>query len=249
MNSSSPARPLKGLTGTGTGRLGLVLALFVSFAGFVAIQTNVARAADPTAPAKAPLISGMPLLLTTDTTAEFTFGPGTGESQAITGYQCRVDTETFTDCTSPLTVTDLAVGDHYFGVKAKNEIGSGPEATFAWTVDPAPTESPVLGKPKVTPKAAIVKAGKKASFSVSVENTGVFDAIGTKVCASGPAALVSIAKKCQRVGLLEVDQIQTLTFSATVRKSAKKGKKAVLAFTATATDAEAQTKRVVVTVK
>lgn len=100
----------------------------------------------------------------------------------------------------------------------------------------------------VSPRSASVKRGKKVKVTVSVTNTGNAAAAGVKVCLKAPSALVKGAK-CASVGSLAAGKTVSKSFSVTVQKKAKRGKKASLAFTASGTGLKATTAKASVKVK
>jgi len=97
---------------------------------------------DTVAPA-APTITAGPNGPTNDDTPSFSF---TGEAGAT--FECRVDTGTFTTCTSPYTGSAPAQGAHTFDVRAKDAAGNtGPNASRGFTVDTVKPAAPVITAP------------------------------------------------------------------------------------------------------
>jgi Bacterial Ig-like domain (group 3) len=87
-------------------------------------------------------ITSGPLATTTDTTATFTFtGSDNDTPTAELVFQTSLDGATFTQATSPVTLTGLAVGPHSFEVRDVDLDGNiSAIASFSWTVKPlAPT--------------------------------------------------------------------------------------------------------------
>jgi hypothetical protein len=95
----------------------------------------------------APAFTSTPATSTTDTTATLVF---TAEQYA--SLDCSVDGSPAVACSSPFTLTGLALGAHSFSVTATDGAGNtGPAASYAWTVTaPVP---PVITPPDVTPPA------------------------------------------------------------------------------------------------
>ncbi len=87
----------------------------------------------------------------------------------------------------------------------------------------------------VSTLTAKVKRGKKTVVRVTVVNTGGAAASGLRVCASGPKKLVKVSKPCVTVGQLTAGATKTAKFKVLVKKRAKRGKKAVIKLTASAT--------------
>ncbi len=70
---------------------------------------------------------------TNQTSATFTFE----SNDAGSTFQCRLDTPTWTPCTSPISYSVLAAGGHTFRVRAIDPAGNtdGSPAVFSWTID------------------------------------------------------------------------------------------------------------------
>ena len=93
---------------------------------------------DTTAP-DAPVLTGAPASVTTDTAASIGFS---GEDGAT--FTCSVDGGDYTDCGgSPKVLSDLSLTNHSLSVKATDAAGNVSEpATASWTVEaPAPTSN------------------------------------------------------------------------------------------------------------
>ena len=190
-----------------------------------------------TAPTVAPKILSGPSGETEATTAAFAFEAGSGESQPVDGFECRLDgAATWAACDSGSVSYDgLAVGGHQFEVRAVNSAGTGPTASAAWTVrapQPSCAEQPDqpsclgrIGSVKVTPKAKKVKRGKKAAFKVAVRNAGNGFARNLKVCAKAPKRqLKPVGAKCKKVAKLAPGKTAKVTLKVKVTKKAKAGK-------------------------
>jgi len=95
-----------------------------------AAQASATFTIDTRAPVK-PQITQRPASSTTATSATFAFTDG----EAGVAFQCQLDGASWTGCTSPTTYTDLAVGQHAFGVRAVDRAGNrSAAATYAWSV-------------------------------------------------------------------------------------------------------------------
>jgi len=188
-------------------------------------------------PSAAPRIITSPETTTDSTSATFTFAKGSEETETVSGYRCSLDGAPFEPCDSGTkTYTGLAVGSHKFEVKSHNEAGDGPAASKTWSVTrkqgPDPDKKPAFGQLTIKPKNKAVKRGKKATLTASISNTGDAAADGVKICVTAPKKLVSV-KKCANVGSVAAGASKSVKFKVTVKKKAKKGKKATLKFTAT----------------
>ena len=77
-------------------------------------------------------LTSTPPAATTSTSASFSFtaNPAIGAT-----FQCSLDGAAYATCTSPRSLTGLAVGNHTFNVRAVNAGGTdATPATFAWTI-------------------------------------------------------------------------------------------------------------------
>jgi subtilisin family serine protease len=103
---------------------------------------------------------------TTDTSASFSFN---SDSATPVTFECRLDGGGFAPCTSPSTVSGLAVGDHSFEVRAKDQAGTfdATPASAAWTVAAPPQAPPPVEPPAVAPaKVSGVKVKRKKTSAV-----------------------------------------------------------------------------------
>jgi hypothetical protein len=87
--------------------------------------------------------------VTASTSATFAFTDG--DSTAT--FRCRLDSGSFTSCTSPTTYQQLAEGTHTFRVKAVDAAGNeSTVSSYSWTIDVTPPPTPTItsGPPNVT---------------------------------------------------------------------------------------------------
>jgi hypothetical protein len=159
---------------------------------------------DLTAPAAASF-TATPAASTTETTARLVFSVETG---AV--LKCSVDGGPLGQCSSPYTLTGLALGAHSFAVTATDAAGNlGPASSYSWTVT-APVVSPPPPAPvpptvtvpaaatTVTVSAARALLGRStATFSADAHGVtaGIAPAVGivTVACANAAGASVSCA--------------------------------------------------------
>jgi hypothetical protein len=119
-----------------------------------------------TTPPAMPVFSTSPAVSGADTTAVFAFASEVGSS-----YACSVDGAAATGCTSPVTLRDLTLGQHFFSVVAEDAAHNRSEpAQHSWTVtaadtpstppsapgDPAPVTTPVVPPAPSTDSPAAV---------------------------------------------------------------------------------------------
>lgn len=208
----------------------------------------------PKPPTKEPTITTELPSETNVTNASFEFEAGEGELEQVNRFQCRLDSNSdsaWESCDSgSKSYTGLAAGAHKFEVRAGNDLGYGPAGSFSWTItgkDVCPPgtsgtppkcvkKKPRLAALKIAPKNKAVKRGKKATITVKVRNTGKAAAKKAKVCVAAPKKLVQV-KKCVSLGQVGAGKTKTAKFKVTVKKKARKGKKAVLKFKATTSNA------------
>ena len=119
-----------------------------------------------------------------------------------------------------------------------------------------PAGKPRLANLKIKPKSKKVRRGKKVTFKVKVRNTGNATAKELKVCGKGPRKLVKEGPKklvkvpkCRKPGKLAAGKAKTVKFKVKVKNSAKKGQKAKITFTATATGAKKKSGKATVKIR
>ncbi len=103
---------------------------------------------------------------TSGPTVSFTFS-----SEAGATFQCRMDSGSFSACTSPFTATALTDGSHTFQVRALDAAGNvdASPATRTWTVDATPPDTTITGGP-----ANSSTSGPTVSFTFSSEAGATF---------------------------------------------------------------------------
>ncbi|HEX4464995.1 MAG TPA: right-handed parallel beta-helix repeat-containing protein [Solirubrobacterales bacterium] len=128
-------------------------------------------APDTTAP-KTSIASG-PESSTTATVASFSFSA----SESGSSFECKLDSGSWGDCTSPTNYTNLSLGSHQFSVRAEDMAGNIDKtpATLTWTIeapapppptDTTPPETTITSGPESSTTATV------ASFSFSASESG-----------------------------------------------------------------------------
>ncbi|GIW01864.1 choice-of-anchor D domain-containing protein [Roseiflexus sp.] len=112
---------------------------------------------------------------TTGPNVSFTFS-----SEAGATFECRLNTDAFSPCTSPQNLTGLTTGVYTFSVRAIDSVGNidPTPASRTWTVDATPPDTSILSGPTGTISATSVTFTFTSTESVSTFqcrlNTGSF---------------------------------------------------------------------------
>jgi hypothetical protein len=116
-------------------------------------------------PPPAPTILTRPPSATVSTTARFTFS----DPEAGATFECRLDGAAYTACTSPHTMTGLAVGDHTFDVRALDEAGNASApASAQWSIGAALPIPPTIDSGPAHPTTS-----RSAGFTFSTTESGM----------------------------------------------------------------------------
>ena len=114
-------------------------------------------------------IGTKPAALANSATANFTFTGNDGAGSGIASFECRIDSGSWSPCTSPREYASLAEGAHTFEVKAIDNAGNadGTPATYSWTIDTVGANTTIDTKP------AALSTSTTASFTFSAaDGTG-----------------------------------------------------------------------------
>ena len=106
---------------------------------------------------------------TGDATPSFEFSSEPGAT-----FECRVDTDDFSSCSSPETVAALTDGSHTFEVRATDQVGNTDPtpATRSFTVDTTPPDTTIDSGPAgtiTTDQASFTFSGDPASDTAKVQ--------------------------------------------------------------------------------
>jgi hypothetical protein len=157
---------------------------------------------DVTPPA-APTITSAPPNVTDATTATFAFT----DADSSAAFRCKLDSGSFTTCTSPTTYEQLAEGTHAFSVKAVDAAGNESDVTsYAWTIDlsnPVVTIDPASEPPDPTNQtsASFVFTSNKPGSTFECQ----LDGSGFSPCSS-PATYTGLADMRHTFGVRATDQ-------------------------------------------
>ena len=113
--------------------------------GAVAVLLTLALGAVWPAVAGAAVTITGPASPTNQTSAKFTFS-----EQGVSQFKCSLDStasSSFTSCTSPTTLTNLAEGPHTFYVEEANGAAAPTPTPYSWTVDLTPPTTQVTAQP------------------------------------------------------------------------------------------------------
>lgn len=173
------------------------------------------------APTVAPdtVIDSRPAVSTTATAASFVFSA----SDASSTFECRVDGGSWSACTSPMSLTDLAVGSHSFEVRATaNGKTDTTPASYSWDVIPPATDpgdpqvcNPVKAKAS-TSKAVVVARGLRVKVRLSHRSAIADQNVNVRILVNGKAPKGKRAKRLKRA-LRSVDLISQGAVVATLR--------------------------------
>ncbi|MCP3102812.1 Ig-like domain-containing protein [Myxococcus sp. K15C18031901] len=120
-----------------------VVATGVDAAGNTSGTTSHGFSIDLTGPETA--IDSGPAQLTRETSATFELS---ADADAV-GYQCSLDGAAYVACDTPLTLSNLADGDHELRVRAVDAVGNvdPTPAVYTWTVDTTEPDTAVVSGP------------------------------------------------------------------------------------------------------
>jgi hypothetical protein len=159
---------------------------------------GVAAAADSNTIAK-PSIAGAPANPSTVDTARFTFTDAT----AGVGFQCKLDSATYSSCSSGVSYSALKLGAHTFSVRAVKANKTSDAATFAWNI--------VVTPPTITAAPAAITQATTASFAFIDSQAGVsfrcsLDAAAATACTS-PIAYNNLAERGHSFSVFAVNTL------------------------------------------
>ena len=170
--------------------------------------------------------------------ATFTFaGHPAGDTST---FQCQVDDQPFADCLGGKTFTGLAEGSHTATFRAEDAAGNQDPtpATRTFTVDTTVYKAKIS---KLSVKGpAKAKRGKKATYKVTVTNSGNADATGVALIVNGKGV-----KAKKSVGMIRAGALKAVK----VRLKFKKPGKIKVSFKVTSGNADGKTAKKNITVK
>jgi hypothetical protein len=148
----------------------------------------------------APEITAGPIGFVSSTSASFTF---TGEGSA--SFECRIDSGSWSSCTSPRAYSSLAEGAHTFEIRQTDQAGnSSAVASRTWTVD---TVAPPA--PSITSGPSGFVSSASASLAFTGETSPTFecriDSGGWSSCTS-PRAYSSLSEGSHTFEVRQTDQ-------------------------------------------
>lgn len=127
-------------------------------AGDLSAETSHSWVIDRTAP-PAPQITAKPASLSTDTSPSFSFTDAEG---GVT-FRCKLDSQSYLDCSSPRMYTIAGQGSHAFAVVAVDAAGNTSAATsYGWVLD-----SVAPPQPRITDGPSRITSASSATFAFS----------------------------------------------------------------------------------
>jgi hypothetical protein len=106
----------------------------------IAVASSVAW---PAMASAAVVFDAAPAMDTNQTSATFRFH----ESSGPAGFECKLDSASFSACTSPVNLSNLSEGAHAFSVEVATGAGQPTPTTYDWTVDLTPPTTQVTARP------------------------------------------------------------------------------------------------------
>lgn len=163
-------------------------------AGNTSGVANVAWTVDLSAPALT--ITTGPTNFSNSKTAAFGF-TGTSGGQPLARFECSIDGGAYATCTSPANFTNLADGNHVFGLRGVNAVGvvSSPMSAN-WKVDTTAPSVPVLVANVTSPTTQT-----SASLSFSAMDSG--SAVASYSCSIDAGAFAVCTSPKALSGLME----------------------------------------------
>jgi len=170
-------------------------------AGNVSAPASYTWAID-TSPPDTTITGGPANSSTSGPTVSFTFS-----SEAGATFQCRMDSGSFSACTSPFTATGLTDGSHTFHVRALDAAGNvhASPATRTWTVDATPPDTTILSGPT----GVISVTGVTFTFT-STETSSTFQCrlnTGSFVSCTSPHTISGLVNGSQTFEVRAIDGV------------------------------------------
>ncbi len=126
---------------------------------------------------------------TNSTSADFTFtGSDTGGS-GVASFECKLDGEAFSACTSPKSYTGLGAGSHTFQVRAVDGAGNTDPSpvSYSWVVDLTAPEATISGGQPANPtnvssaSFTFTSPDPTATFECQIDGGGYSACVSPKV--------------------------------------------------------------------
>ncbi|MHA6780363.1 right-handed parallel beta-helix repeat-containing protein [Pseudonocardia saturnea] len=185
----APCAPPVTLTGLASGDHTFAVRSINSY-GVVQTEPTVFAWTVTLPPPPVTTFSAQPAATTVDTTATFAFAADTPGAV----FECALDLAAFAPCTSPVTVTGLAVGEHDFAVRATGAEGQvAAPVVVEWEILPPDTAAP----------DTTLASGPPASTTATEATVtfGATEAGSTFQCAVDGAAYVACTSPLTVTGL------------------------------------------------
>lgn len=181
-------------------------------AGNVGNATTYSWTIDTTAPSIT--LSSTPAVLTSSTSASFSFSATDSGGGSIASYSCKLDSSSYTLCTSPQTYSGLSAGTHQFYVTATDSVGNtSTPATYSWTIDTTAPSVTLTSVPNALTNLT------SASFDFSAVDAGggsissyqcSMDSGGWSVCSS-PKSYSSLTQGSHSFSIVANDSVGNIS--------------------------------------
>lgn len=137
----------------------------IDTAGNIGLANSYSWVIDLTTPEA--FISSNPVSITNQTNATFTFSANTPPDGAIIGYECKLNTATWSACSSPQTYSSLQEGQHTFFVRSiDNNNNVSTPVSYSWSLD---TTNPVVS---ISSTPTMLNNSTVASFTFAASDSG-----------------------------------------------------------------------------
>ena len=134
------------------------------------------------------------------------------------GQECSLDAAMFAPCTSPVTHSGLAEGEHTFTVRATDLTGNAVDYPFVWTISPdAPPVVTITSGPSTLGGGAYNSSTTQATVNFSIADSGTITSRECKLD-DGAWAACSSSTQARYQGLSLADGPHSISVRATNAK-------------------------------
>ena len=173
--------------------------------GNVGSASTVTWTVDASAPSAPNVTRTSPSVSPTNSTTQtISFS---GESGGA--FECRLDAAQFAACpSSPVTLTDLASGQHTYSVRQTDALGNvGSAATVTWTIDTTAPAAPTINRtsPIANPTNSTTQAISYGGIESGATTQCKLDAAASAPCSASPFTLSALSGGSHTVTITQTD--------------------------------------------